>query len=224
VRLSDVLARSKHILLDFDGPMCATFSAISSAEATRELGELLARHHVQVPAYLLDTADPFALLYYVAMNAPQHSVMIERALTALEVAGVKSAQPTPGLPDLLEALTRSGRTVTVVSNNSAAAVDTFLGAESLRDYFHGVVARVDPDPSLLKPNPHLLLQAATALGAPPASCTLLGDSVTDVEAARRAGAGSVAFAKKPDKRDPLLAAGPDALISSLRDVVAALAV
>jgi phosphoglycolate phosphatase-like HAD superfamily hydrolase len=48
--------------------------------------------------------------------------------------------------------------------------------------------------------------------------------VTDVEAARRAGAGSVAFAKKPDKRDPLLAAGPDALISSLRDVVAALAV
>jgi HAD superfamily hydrolase (TIGR01509 family) len=223
VSLSDVLARSKHILLDFDGPMCATFSAISSADATRELGELLARHNVQVPAYLLDAADPFALLYFVAMNAPQHSVMIERALTALEVAGVKSAQPTPGLRDLLHVLTRSGRTVTVVSNNSAAAVRAFVEAEGLGDCFRGVVARVDPDPSLLKPNPHLLLQAAAALGAPPASCALLGDSVTDVEAARRAGAGSIAFANKPDKRDPLLAAGPDALISSLRDVVTALA-
>jgi HAD superfamily hydrolase (TIGR01509 family) len=224
VSLSDVLARAKHVLLDFDGPICATFRAISSAEATRELGELLARHHVQVPAYLLDAADPFALLHYVAMNAPQHSAMIEQALAALEVAGVKSAQPTPGLRDLLHALTRSGHTVTVVSNNSAAAVDSFLDAEGLRDYFHGVVARVDPDPSLLKPNPHLLLQAAAALGVPPASCALLGDSVTDVEAARCAGAGSIAFANKPDKRDPLLAAGPDALISSLRDVVAALAV
>jgi phosphoglycolate phosphatase len=167
--------------------------------------------------------NEFALLYYVAMNAPQHSAMIEQALTALEVAGVKSAQPAAGLRDLLHALTQSGRKVTVVSNNSAAAVNAFLDAEGLGDYFHGVVARVDPDPSLLKPNPHLLLQAAAALGAPPASCALLGDSVTDVEAARRGGAGSIAFANKSDKRDPLSAAGPDALISSLRDVVTALA-
>jgi phosphoglycolate phosphatase len=168
--------------------------------------------------------NEFALLYYVAMNAPQHSAMIEQALTALEVAGVKSAQPAAGLRDLLHALTQSGRKVTVVSNNSAAAVNAFLDAEGLGDYFHGVVARVDPDPSLLKPNPHLLLQAAAALGSPPASCALLGDSVTDVEAARRGGAGSIAFANKSDKRDPLSAAGPDALISSLRDVVTALAV
>jgi HAD superfamily hydrolase (TIGR01509 family) len=223
VSLSDVLARSKHILLDFDGPMCATFSAISSAEATRELGALLARHHVQVPAYLLDAADPFALLYYVAMNAPQRSAMIEQALTALEVAGVKSAQPTAGLRDLLEALARTGRTVTVVSNNSAAAVRAFVDAEDLGGYVHSIVARTDPDPRLLKPDPHLLLQAAATLGAPPSTCTLLGDSVTDVEAARRAGTESIAFANKPDKRDPLLSAGPDALISSLRDVVRALA-
>ncbi|WP_445187204.1 HAD family hydrolase [Pseudonocardia sp. Cha107L01] len=221
--LADVLAHSKHILLDFDGPMCATFSAISSAEATRELGNILARHEVRVPAYLLDTADPFALLYYVAINVPQHSAMIEQALTALEVAGVKSAQPTAGLRDLLGALTRTDRTVTVVSNNSAAAVADFVKAEDLGGYIHGIVARTDPDPRLLKPDPHLLLQAAAALGAPPAICALLGDSVTDVEAARRAGTGSIAFANKPDKRDPLLAASPNALISSLRDVANALA-
>jgi hypothetical protein len=62
--LADVLARSQHILLDFDGPMCATFSAVSNAEATRQLGELLACHEVRVPIHLLDAADPFALLYY----------------------------------------------------------------------------------------------------------------------------------------------------------------
>jgi len=54
-----------------------------------------------------------------------------------------------------------------------------------------------------------------------ASWTLLGDSVTDVEAARRADASSIAFANKPDKRNQLLAAHPDALVSSLLDIVTA---
>jgi len=143
-------------------------------------------------------------------------------LTELEVAGVKSAHPTPGLRPLLDALARTGRTVTVVSNNSAAAVQAFIEAEELSRYFHSIVARTNSDPSLLKPDPHLLLQAAANLEALPAKCTLLGDSVTDVEAAHRAGTGSIAFANKPDKRNELLTAHPSAIISSLLDVVAAL--
>jgi beta-phosphoglucomutase-like phosphatase (HAD superfamily) len=117
---------------------------------------------------------------------------------------------------------RVGRTVTVVSNNSAAAVQAFVEAEGLSQYFHSIVARTNPDPSLLKPDPHLLLRAAANLEALPATCTLLGDSVTDVEAAHRAGAGSIAFANKPDKRNALLAVRPGATISSLLDVVTAL--
>ena len=56
------------------------------------------------------------------------------------------------------------------------------------------------------------LHAAANLEALPATCTLLGDSVTDVEAAHRAGTGSIAFANKPDKRNALLA---HAIISAL---------
>jgi len=40
VTLADVLAQTRHVLLDFDGPMCATFSAISAADATQQLGDL----------------------------------------------------------------------------------------------------------------------------------------------------------------------------------------
>lgn len=219
--LADVLAQTRHVLLDFDGPMCATFSAISAADATRQLGEHLGHYGVQVPAYLLEAADPFALLYYVAATAPHLHSTAEARLTELEVAGVKSAQPTPGLRPLLDALARTGRTVTVVSNNSAAAVKAFTKAEELSHYFHSIVARTDPDPSLLKPDPHLLLQAAANLEALPATCTLLGDSVTDVEAAHRAGTRSIAFANRPDKRNALVAAHPGAIISSLLDVVTA---
>jgi HAD superfamily hydrolase (TIGR01509 family) len=222
VTLRELLERCPHVLLDFDGPMCATFSGISSAAATHELGDLLAQHGVNVPNYLLETADPFALLYYVAANAPEHSAAAEQALTKLEITGVSTAQPTPGLRALLDALTSTGHTVTVVSNNSAPAVHAFVDAEHLNGAIRGVVARTEADPSLLKPDPHLLLLAARTLGAAPATCLLLGDSVTDVEAAHRAGTGSIAFANRPDKRDRFLAASPDAMVSSLLDVAAAL--
>jgi HAD superfamily hydrolase (TIGR01509 family) len=223
VNLPLVLAGTKHLLLDFDGPMCSTFSAISSATATRELGDLLNQHDLRVPAYLLDTADPFALLYYVAANAPHLADTAEQALTGLEVVGVKTAQPTPGLYELLTVLTHTGRTVTVVSNNSEAAVGAFLDREYLGRFFHGIAARIDPDPRLLKPDPHLLRRAADGLGATLSACTLLGDSATDVEAAHRAGIRSIAYANRPDKRDGLLSMRPDALVSSLHDVTAVLA-
>lgn len=220
--LSEVLARAQHILLDFDGPMCSTFSAISSAEATRRLGEVLDRNGVRVPNYLLDTADPFALLYYVAANAQDLNSTAQTALTTLEIAGVETAHQTPGLLDLLAAAKQADRTVTVVSNNSEAAVQVFVETEGLAAYLNGIAARTEPDPRLLKPHPHLLLKAAAALRAEPSTCVLIGDSVTDVEAAHRAGASSIAFANKPDKRNSLLAAGPDAVISSLRDLTVAL--
>lgn len=220
--LSDVLTRTRHILLDFDGPMCSTFSAISSADATRQLGDVLHGKGLRVPDYLLDTADPFALLYYVAANAPDLGLTAHSALISLEVAGVKTAHQTPGLLDLLAAARQADCTVTVVSNNSEAAVQAFVETEGLSGYLNGVSARTESDPRLLKPHPHLLLRAAAALRAEPSACVLIGDSVTDVEAAHRAGTSSIAFANRSDKRNSLLAAGPDAVVSSLHDVTAAL--
>ncbi len=221
--LRALLARTEHLFIDFDGPMCSTFSAISSADASRELGELLAHHGLPVPSYLIDTADPFALLYYVAANAPHLADTAHGALTSLEVSGVKTAQPTPGLRDLLVQVAHTDRTATVVSNNSEACVRAFLDAEHLADHIHRISARTESDPRLLKPEPHLLLNAIESLGATPTACTLLGDSATDIEAAHRARTGSIAFANKPDKRDQLLAGRPNALVASLHDITAALA-
>jgi phosphoglycolate phosphatase len=49
-----------------------------------------------------------------------------------------------------------------------------------------VSARTSPDPTLLKPHPHLLTTALTTLNVPAAAATFVGDSVTDIEAARAA--------------------------------------
>ena len=48
-----------------------------------------------------------------------------------------------------------------------------------------------------------------ALNAQPLHCTLVGDSVSDIVAARRAGVASVGYANKPGKHEKLRDAGAD---------------
>jgi beta-phosphoglucomutase-like phosphatase (HAD superfamily) len=81
-----------------------------------------------------------------------------------------------------------------------------------------VSARSGPDVALLKPSPYLLLQAATALTVHPSECTFIGDSLSDIEAARTAGVRSVGYANKPGKIAKFRAAGADAVIEAITDL------
>jgi HAD superfamily hydrolase (TIGR01509 family) len=216
VRLPGLLATHPYLLLDFDGPMCAVFTAMSSAEVTAELAAALAVHGFELPRPLRD--DPFAVLYRVHEEAPHLSAVAEGALTSLERRAVAGARPTAGLLELLQRLADLKRKVIVVSNNSESAVSDFVHAQELHHLLAGTVARSQSDPNLLKPNPFLVEIAASRLGVEPAACVLLGDSVTDVAAAKQAGAASIAFANKPGKTPALSAVGPDALIHGLDQI------
>jgi len=81
-----------------------------------------------------------------------------------------------------------------------------------------VVARTSHDPALLKPSPHLITQAVEALNAEPGECTLVGDSVTDVQCALLASVQSIGYANKPGKRERLSQACAGAIINSLADL------
>ena len=77
----------------------------------------------------------------------------------------------------------------------------------------------------MKPHPYPVLQALAALGADPTthagSAVLIGDSRTDVDAARAAGIRALAYANKPPKSR--LLADADAVITSLEPLAHALA-
>jgi phosphoglycolate phosphatase-like HAD superfamily hydrolase len=111
-----------------------------------------------------------------------------------------------------------GRSVAIVSNNSSRAVRSYLTRHGLGDRIGLVIARTNHDPTLLKPSPYLITQAVEALGADPAECTLVGDSVTDVQGAHLASVQSIGYANKPGKRQRLAAAGAGAIINSLADL------
>lgn len=219
--LAELLAAHPHLLLDFDGPMCAVFTTVSSDGVTTQLRRKLLDRGVLLPSPAV-ADDPFALLYQVRDSAPAMLAFAEHTLSDLERSAVRGAYPTPYLGDMLGYFHRAGRTVTIVSNNSLDAVIDFVQAHTLGEYLTGIVARTEPDPSLLKPNPYLIRQAATSLGVHPDACILLGDSVTDMQAARAAGSASIAYANKPGKATKLAAARPDSLVHSLAEVAKAI--
>jgi HAD superfamily hydrolase (TIGR01509 family) len=211
--LAAVLARTSHVLLDFDGPVCSVFSNFTPGAVAKELRARL--ELVDAP----ETNEPFEILTYVALHEPSAAIRAEAELSRLETSAVAGAAPTPGTTAVLQHFHELGRPVVIVSNNSAAAVRTYLDQHDLARYVAGVSSRIDPDPNLLKPHPHLLLRAAELLRADVRDCVMVGDSVTDVGAARAAGAQVVAYANKSGKRDRFERIQPDVIIDDMAELL-----
>lgn len=213
---AEVLADARHVLLDFDGPVCAVFGGTSDHEVADQLRAVLGNE--QLPADVASSSDPFAVLRFAATVGRQRAAQVEQQLARLEMHAVASAPPTIGAREAIAALHEAGRTVTIVSNNSAQAIVAYLQAHDLAPLITGVVGRADPAPELLKPSPHLVQQAIHARRAQPVECVLIGDSTTDIEAAQAANATVIAYANKPGKRRRFAAQHPDAIIHSMAEL------
>jgi phosphoglycolate phosphatase len=220
--LADVIAAAPHVLLDFDGPVCAVFGgAISDADAAGMLRAVLDHHGTPIPPAIRDSSDPFQVLRYAGTLGTDVRDAVGDRLTAAEVEAIRTAPATPGARDAIAALHGAGHTVTVVSNNSEVAIGLFLTAHDLLHEVTGVVGRTSSDPELLKPDPHLLREAMRARAACPSSCVLIGDSLTDAEAAHAARVPCIGFANKPGKAEKLDRAVVAVVVGAMTDIATA---
>src|SRR6266508_3603347 len=179
--LSRITGRTRHLLLDFDGPICSVFAGTPAGAVADQLRDLLQTEGVTVPENAVGDQDPLGVLRHSTELGPEWVRRIEAALREAEVAAVRTATPTPQAREVMQACRRSSRPVAVVSNNSRAAVDAYLGAYGLAEYVDVIAARTEPDPGLMKPSPHLIAQAVRELEAELGESTLVGDSVTDIQ-------------------------------------------
>lgn len=207
------LRRFPTVLLDFDGPICSVFSSFTSAEVAAALRERLG-----LGAAAPDSTDPFDVLRAAAADGGSAAAKAERALAELETEAVASAAPTRGAVELINELAQAGRRVAVVSNNSADAVRTFLEQRDLAKLITAVSARTDPQPGLLKPHPHLVARACALARSPAHHCVLVGDSVSDLEAARRFSVAFIGYANKPGKRERFEELEADAVVDSMDEL------
>jgi len=219
-QLEQLLGSCRYLLIDFDGPIAHVFAGLPAPLVAKGLRRMVEQHGL-VDA-LVDGDDPMQVLHAAKDLPVGRRDDFERALRAAEVEAVATAEPTPGVDRLLQACARTGRQVAVVSNNSDEAVRTYLDLHDLNRFATIVSARTSSDPSLLKPSPFLVDQAVEQLHADPAACVLIGDTVTDVEAALAAGVRSIGHANKPGKADSLTSAGADAIVTTIDQIALAL--
>ena len=215
--LDAIVFATRHLLLDFDGPICSVFAGLPARIIADRLRKLFG-DHAQLPADIAGTPDPFEVFTYAAAVSTDLAARVEAEMTEQELAAVATAAPTPYVHDVVTACQNSGRSVSIVSNNSARAVHAYLARHGLDDRITLVIARTSHNPALLKPSPHLITQAVEALDAEPGTCTLVGDSVTDVQGARLASVQSIGYANQPGQRERLSEAGAGATIDSLADL------
>ncbi len=221
--LEQLCRHVRALLLDFDGPICSIFANYPAPQVARELLDLLASQGRTLTKELAEESDPLEVLRQTGSSTDQESTrLIEDALIAAEVKAASTAEPTPYGREVIVAARQLQMPIAVVSNNSPQAVDAYLREHRLSQHVAKIVGRAYVDPSRMKPNPAPIVDASASLGIVPALCVLVGDSLSDIEGAKAAGARVIGYANKPAKVVAFKEAGADAVVTSMREIAQAL--
>lgn len=222
-RLAAVLAQTKPILLDFDGPVTHLFIQGRNRMVADLMRQALGRD-CQPPPDVWDTHDPLVVLRWAATHTPTEiQDAVDQASVLGEIKAATVTEPTPGSEDLLLACQAVGRPVVIVSNNAELAIRTYIDRFELHDLVYAVAARTPGRPDLMKPHPDSLHRALDLLGATAGECAMIGDSVTDIVVCRAVGVRSIGYAKNPRRGQELESAGADAIVDSISDLAGAIA-
>ena len=135
-------------------------------------------------------------------------------------AFLEEMAPLPGARDLLVAIKQRGHQLVLASSAQQRHVNAFLDKLDARGIADAWTSSADVEAS--KPAPDLLQVALEKLGAPGASSVVVGDSVWDVEAAKRAGMPAIAVRSGGFGDDELREAGAIAIYDTPGDLARAL--
>jgi phosphoglycolate phosphatase len=131
---------------------------------------------------------------------------------------VALAVPLVDLTRVMDGLRAEKRRIAVVTNDDRAPTDATLRALGIRDAVGAMVCA--DDGFAMKPEPDPVFAVCQAFRVEPARVAVIGDTPTDVEMGRAAGAGRVIGVRSGIGGDADLAAA-DAVIDSIEDLVAA---
>jgi HAD superfamily hydrolase (TIGR01549 family) len=134
---------------------------------------------------------------------------------------IDEVSPLPGARELVAALAGRGHRVVLASSGKGRHVDHFVDLVGVRDLAEAWTTSDDVEES--KPEPDLLHVALGKIGEPAdAPSVMVGDSVFDVQAARKAGMPAIVVRSGGFGDDELLDAGAVAIYDTPADLTAAL--
>ena len=122
----------------------------------------------------------------------------------------------PGVREGIDYLQANGYPLGCVTNKAARFTEPLLADLGVRDAFEIVISG-DTLPRK-KPDPLPLLHAAGHFGVAPAASLMIGDSISDVKAARAAGFGIICMSYGYNHGQDIRIADPDAVIDSMAEL------
>lgn len=128
----------------------------------------------------------------------------------------KRSQLYPGVCEGLNYLQGAGYKLGCVTNKAAAFTEPLLKDMGIHHYFLIVVS--GDTVARKKPDPLPLLHAATLLGVEPRHALMIGDSMSDVKAARAAGFQIVCLTYGYNHGIDIRESQPDAVIDSMTEL------
>jgi HAD superfamily hydrolase (TIGR01509 family) len=127
------------------------------------------------------------------------------------------AKPLPDIANTLKKLSEKAKlALTTKRKVPKKVVIKQLKELGLERYFQTVVTACDKFSP--KPSPDALIECSRKLGVKTSECAVVGDSVVDIEAGRRAGAKTVAVVSGIFSRDELKKEKPDLILTSVTEL------
>jgi len=121
----------------------------------------------------------------------------------------------PGALEALEEIAATGALLGIVTSRNSRRLAQLLETHGLHDHFV-CVKTVDHGPG--KPDPHLLLQAMSDVGADRARTVMIGDTTYDIQMAANAGTAGVGVAWGVHEPAELKAAGARHVVQAFHEL------
>ena len=190
---SDTSERAvRAVILDVDGTLVDSNDAHAHAWV-----EALAEHGLDIPFErvrpLIGMGGDKVLpgLTGEAKDSPLGTAVSERRAAIFRERYIPRLRAFPGARALLEQMKTGGLALVVASSATEDELATLLAIAGAADLVEETTSADDAERS--KPDPDIVAAALRATRCPPAAVLMLGDTPYDIEAAAKAGVGTVAL-------------------------------
>ncbi|WP_411699867.1 HAD family hydrolase [Conyzicola sp.] len=122
-----------------------------------------------------------------------------------------------GARELLAELARHGHTVVLATSAPQSELEILLGVLEVDDSVKAVTS--SEDVGTAKPDPDIIETALDKAGVPAGAAVMVGDSVWDIVAAKRAGVASIGVLSGGFGREELLSAGASAVYEDVAELL-----
>jgi phosphoglycolate phosphatase len=213
----------KAVIFDLDGTIAA-FNLDYKTVRAEVRGFLM---NMGVPGSVVSVSDNiFEMLKKTELfmaNAGKREVVIEKtrkeALLIAEKYELEAAARTsmlPGAIETLKELRKMDLKTALCTINSSNSTEHILKRFKISPYFDTVIPRNHV--AKYKPNPEHCNLALKALGVSAEETLIVGDSITDIQAAKEIKAVSVGLSTGVSTPDQLIKAGANYLMTSITDL------